>query len=72
MCDSREQAEAALARLTGLLADLGLEPRRPEPALCTTPRALEGSDFLGFRRRLVRGWSPEIGAPDLPCSLALT
>ena len=27
MCRSREQAEAALARLTGLLAELGLEPK---------------------------------------------
>jgi len=27
MCESREQAEAALARLTVLLADLGLEPK---------------------------------------------
>ena len=27
MCDSREQAEAALARLTALLAELGLEPK---------------------------------------------
>ena len=27
MCETREQAEAALARLTALLADLGLEPK---------------------------------------------
>ena len=27
MCDTREQAEAALARLTVLLAELGLEPK---------------------------------------------
>ena len=27
MCTTREQAEAALERLTGLLAGLGLEPK---------------------------------------------
>ena len=27
MCDTREQAEAALAQLTALLAGLGLEPK---------------------------------------------
>jgi hypothetical protein len=32
MCDTREQAEAALEQLTALLAGLGLEPKAPRPA----------------------------------------
>jgi RNA-directed DNA polymerase len=59
MCDSREQAEAALARLTGLLADLGLEPKAAKTRIVHLAEGAEGFDFLGFHHRLVRGWTPK-------------
>jgi group II intron reverse transcriptase/maturase len=58
MCDSREQAEAALARLTSLLADLGLEPKAAKTRIVHLAEGAEGFDFLGFHHRLVRGWTP--------------
>jgi hypothetical protein len=39
MCKSREQAEAALARLRELLADLGLEPKEAKTRIVCVPRA---------------------------------
>jgi group II intron reverse transcriptase/maturase len=42
MCDTRGQAEAALARLTGLLAGLGLEPKAAKTRIVRAPRAQEG------------------------------
>ena len=42
MCWSRSQAEAALARLTVLLADLGLEPKAAKTRIVRVPRAQEG------------------------------
>ena len=39
MCDTREQAEAALARLTALLADLGLEPKAAKTRIVRAPCA---------------------------------
>ena len=39
MCRSREQAEAALERLRGLLADLGLEPKEAKTRIVRVPRA---------------------------------
>jgi group II intron reverse transcriptase/maturase len=59
MCDSREQAEAALARLTGLLADLGLEPKAARTRIVHLAEGVEGFDFLGFHHRLVRGRTPK-------------
>jgi RNA-directed DNA polymerase len=59
MCDSREQAEAALARLTALLADLGLEPKAAKTRIVHLAEGEEGFDFLGFHHRLVRGWTPK-------------
>ncbi len=53
-CRSEGQAKAALARLTALLADLGL---RPKPAKTRIVHLVEGGpgfDFLGFHHRLVR------------------
>ncbi|HEX3305627.1 MAG TPA: hypothetical protein VHS32_05220 [Streptosporangiaceae bacterium] len=41
MCRSREQAEAALARLRGLLAELGLEPKEAKTRIVRVPRAQE-------------------------------
>jgi group II intron reverse transcriptase/maturase len=59
MCDSREQAEAALARLTALLAELGLEPKAAKTRIVHLTEGEEGFDFLGFHHRLVRGWTPK-------------
>ncbi len=59
MCDTREQAEAALARLTGLLAGLGLEPKAAKTRIVELAVGEEGFDFLGFHHRLVRGWTPK-------------
>ena len=54
MCWSRSQAEAALARLTGLLAGLGLEPKAAKTRIVHLEEGGEGFDFLGFHHRLVR------------------
>jgi RNA-directed DNA polymerase len=54
MCWSRSQAEQALERLTGLLADLGLEPKAAKTRIVHLEEGGEGFDFLGFHHRLVR------------------
>src|SRR5213078_1037976 len=54
MCWSRSQAEAALARLTGLLAGLGLEPKAAKTSIVHLEEGGGGLDFLGFHHRLVR------------------
>jgi RNA-directed DNA polymerase len=54
MCWSRSQAEAALERLTALLADLGLEPKAAKTRIVHLAEEGEGFDFLGFHHRLVR------------------
>ena len=54
MCRSRGQAVAALARLTALLADLGLEPKAAKTRIVQLSAGGEGVDFLGFHHRLVR------------------
>ncbi len=54
MCWSRSQAERALARLTGLLAGLGLEPKAAKTRIVHLEEGGEGFDFLGFHHRLVR------------------
>jgi RNA-directed DNA polymerase len=54
MCWSRGQAEAALERLTALLADLGLEPKAAKTRIVRLEAGGEGFDFLGFHHRLVR------------------
>ena len=54
MCRSREQAERALERLTGLLAALGLEPKAAKTRIVHLEEGGEGLDFLGFHHRLVR------------------
>ena len=58
MCTTREQAEAALARLTVLLAELGLEPKAAKTRIVHLVEGGEGFDFLGFHHRLVRGRTP--------------
>jgi RNA-directed DNA polymerase len=54
MCWSRSQAEQALARLTDLLADLGLEPKAAKTRIVHLEEGGRGCDFLGFHHRLVR------------------
>jgi group II intron reverse transcriptase/maturase len=54
MCRSREQAEAALARLRSLLAELGLEPKEAKTRIVCLQVGEPGFDFLGFHHRLVR------------------
>ncbi len=53
MCKSQQQAEAALARLRALLADLGLEPKAAKTRIVHLQVGGEGLDFLGFHHRLV-------------------
>jgi hypothetical protein len=53
MCSTRVQAEAALARLTAVLADLGLEPKAAKTRIVHLRVGGEGLDFLGFHHRLV-------------------
>ncbi|MFD1537917.1 group II intron reverse transcriptase/maturase [Nonomuraea guangzhouensis] len=59
MCTTREQAQAALARLTALLAGLGLEPKAAKTRIVHLAEGGEGFDFLGFHHRLVRGRTPK-------------
>ena len=54
MCWSRSQAEAALERLTALLAGLGLEPKAAKTRIVHLEEGGGGFDFLGFHHRLVR------------------
>jgi RNA-directed DNA polymerase len=54
MCWSRSQAEAALERLTALLAGLGLEPKAAKTRIVHLEEGGEGFDFLGFHHRMVR------------------
>jgi RNA-directed DNA polymerase len=54
MCKSRQQAEAALARLRALLADLGLAPKEAKTRIVELVVGREGFDFLGFHHRMVR------------------
>lgn len=58
MCQTREQAVAALEQLRVLLGDLGLEPKPSKTRLVHLIEGGEGLDFLGFHHRLVRGWTP--------------
>jgi RNA-directed DNA polymerase len=54
MCWSCSQAEAALERLTDLLAGLGLEPKAAKTLIVHLEEGGGGIDFLGFHHRLVR------------------
>ena len=51
---SKGQAVAALARLTVLLADLGLQPKAAKTRIVHLQVGGEGVDFLGFHHRLVQ------------------
>lgn len=54
VCKSRQQAQAALARLRALLADLGLAPKEAKTRIVELAVGAEGFDFLGFHHRMVR------------------
>lgn len=54
MCRNRGQAQAALARLTTLLNDLGLKPKPEKTRIVQLVEGEPGFDFLGFHHRLVR------------------
>jgi len=54
MCWSASQAERTLARLTVLLASLGLEPKAAKTRIVHLEAGGGGFDFLGFHHRLVR------------------
>jgi RNA-directed DNA polymerase len=54
MCATQQQAEAALARLRDLLAELGLQPKPAKTRIVHLAEGGEGFDFLGFHHRLVR------------------
>jgi RNA-directed DNA polymerase len=53
MCKSAQQAEAALARLRVLLAELGLEPKEAKTAIIHLEEGGPGFDFLGFHHQMV-------------------
>jgi RNA-directed DNA polymerase len=53
ICRSHGQAQAALARLRALLADLGLQPKAAKTRIVHLVEGGEGFDF-GFHHRLVR------------------
>jgi group II intron reverse transcriptase/maturase len=55
LCRTRAQAEAAMAQLRALLADLGLELAEDKTRLLCVNDDGEGFDFLGFHHRMV--WS---------------
>ena len=58
LCRTRQQAEAALARLRQVLAELGLEPKEAKTRIVHLEEDGPGFDFLGFRHQMVRsrGW----------------
>ncbi len=53
MCRTQGQAQAALARLTALLNDLGLEPKAAKTRIVHLQVGGDGFDFLGFHHRWV-------------------
>ena len=71
MCWSRSQAEAALERLTVLLAALGLEPKAAKTRIVHLEEGGGGFDFLGFHHRLVALAGAEREEADrVPCQMA--
>ena len=54
VCKSWQQAQAALARLRLVLAELGLAPKEAKTRIVELVADGEGFDFLGFHHRMVR------------------
>jgi len=59
MCQTRREAEEALAALRVILAELGLQPKAAKTRIVHLCEGGEGLDFLGFHHRWVRGASPQ-------------
>jgi RNA-directed DNA polymerase len=57
MCRTRDEAEHALAALTAILAELGLQPKAAKTRIVHLEEGGEGLDFLGFHHRWVRACS---------------
>jgi RNA-directed DNA polymerase len=55
LCKTRREAENALAALTAILADMGLELKPAKTRIVHLAEGGEGVDFLGFHHRWVRG-----------------
>jgi group II intron reverse transcriptase/maturase len=58
LCHSRQEAERALAALSAILAELGLELKQAKTRIVHLKEGGEGLDFLGFHHRWVRGNTP--------------
>jgi RNA-directed DNA polymerase len=58
MCKTRQDAEHALAALTALLGELGLDLKEAKTRIVHLREGGEGFDFLGFHHRYVRGNTP--------------
>ena len=58
LCRTEGEAVHALAVLTAMLADLGLEPKAAKTRIVHLEEGGEGVDFLGFHHRWVRAESP--------------
>ena len=58
MCETKGEAEAALAALRMILAELGLEPKEAKTQITHLREGGEGLDFLGFHHRWVRARDP--------------
>ncbi len=56
LCGTQAQAEAALAELRALLAELGLELAEAKTRLVCLNEDGEGFDFLGFHHRMVESY----------------
>ena len=71
LCRPGSEAERALAVLTAMLADLGLEPKAAKTRIVHLEEGGEGLDFLGFHHRWVRAESRPVPACPVPRPLAL-
>ncbi len=58
MCKTEREAEAALAALRSILAELGLELKQAKTRIVHVCEGGEGLDFLGFHHRRVRLTGP--------------
>ena len=55
LCHNRREAEAALAALRSILAEMGLSLKQAKTRIVHLREGGEGLDFLGFHHRRVRG-----------------
>src|SRR5918992_2031915 len=58
LCHGRKEADRALAALSAILAELGLELKPAKTRIVHLEEGGEGLDFLGFHHRWVRGNTP--------------